>query len=70
MGGESAEMRKVGEPTADAVALAFERLSQQPSVISGWFNWQRPNSLRLVPCSITALIAEQVVLEQAPPVMR
>jgi len=64
------EIRAVGEPAVDVVALAFERLGQQPSVISGWFNWLRANSLRLVPRSITALIAERVVLEQTPIEMR
>ncbi|HTO57894.1 MAG TPA: SDR family oxidoreductase [Pseudomonadales bacterium] len=64
------EIREVGEPAADVVALAFERLGQQPSVISGWFNWLRANSLRLGPRSIVALMAEQFVLEQTPVEMR
>ncbi|HUI27234.1 MAG TPA: SDR family oxidoreductase [Candidatus Kryptonia bacterium] len=64
------EIREVGEPAANVVALAFERLGQQPSVISGWFNWLRANSLRLGPRSIVALMAEQVVMEQTPTEMR
>ncbi len=64
------ETREVGEPAANVVAVAFDALGQQPSVISGWFNWLRANSLRLGPRSIVALAAEQVVLQQTPPEMR
>jgi short-subunit dehydrogenase len=64
------ETRAVGEPAANVVALAFERLGQQPSVISGWFNWLRANTTRVAPRSTVALLAEQVILEQTPPAMR
>jgi short-subunit dehydrogenase len=64
------ETRAVGEPAADVVALAFDRLGQQPSVISGWFNWLRANTMRVAPRSTVALLAEQVILEQTPPAMR
>jgi len=64
------ETRAVGEAAANVVALAFESLGQQPSVISGWFNWLRANSTRLAPRSLVALLAEQVVLQQTPPEMR
>jgi short-subunit dehydrogenase len=64
------EERGNGEPAANVVALAFDALGQQPSVISGWFNWARANALRMVPRSIMTLLAEQAVLEQTPPAMR
>jgi len=64
------ETRDVGEPAANVVALAFEALGQQPSVISGWFNWLRASSTRLAPRSTVTLMAEQVVLQQTPPAMR
>jgi short-subunit dehydrogenase len=64
------ETRAVGEPASNVVALAFERLGQQPSVISGWFNWLRANTMRIAPRSTVALMAEQVILEQTPPAMR
>jgi uncharacterized protein len=64
------ETRATGEPAANVVALAFEALGQQPSVISGWFNWLRASSTRLAPRSTVTLMAEQVVLQQTPPAMR
>lgn len=64
------ELREVGEPAGNVVMLAFDTLGQQPSVISGWYNWLRANVLRVAPRSIVALAAEQVILEQTPPAMR
>jgi short-subunit dehydrogenase len=64
------EIREVGEPARNVVALALERLGEQPSVISGWFNWLRANTIRLAPRSITALVAERAILEQTPSELR
>ena len=64
------ETRGVGEPAANVVALALDRLGQQPSIISGWFNWLRASVSRFAPRSTVALIAEQVILQQTPPAMR
>ena len=64
------EIRELGEPAANVVTLAFEALGQQPSVISGWFNWLRATSIRIMPRSIVTLIAEGVVLKQTPPAMQ
>ncbi len=64
------ETRGTGEPTINVVNLAFERLGQQPSVISGWFNWVRANIARIAPRTVTTLVAEGVILEQTPPEMR
>jgi short-subunit dehydrogenase len=64
------EVREAGEPASNVVVAAFDALGQQPSVISGWFNWLRANSTRIVPRSIATLIAEQVILKQTPEAMR
>ena len=64
------EARAAGVPAASVVALALERLGEQPSVIDGWFNWLRANALRLAPRSLMTLGAEQFVLQQTPPEMR
>jgi uncharacterized protein len=65
------ENRELGEPAADVVALSLERLGQQPSVISGWFNWLRAQAgFRLLPRSLLTLVAQQVVTEQTPIEMR
>jgi hypothetical protein len=64
------ETREVGEPAANVVALSFEALGRQPSVISGWFNWARATITRLAPRSVLTLVAEQVILEQTPEEMR
>jgi len=64
------ETREVGTPAIDVVALAFEALGRQPSVIHGWFNWLRGQAARILPRSTVTLVAEQVILEQTPPAMR
>lgn len=64
------ELRGEGVPAANVVAVAFESIGRQPSVIAGWFNWLRANAIRFAPRSITALAAERVILEQTPDAMR
>jgi hypothetical protein len=64
------EIREIGEPAANVVALALERLGEQPSVVSGWFNWARANLARIAPRSLLVLVAERVILRQTPPEMR
>ena len=64
------ETRGTGVPAADVVALAFEALGQQPSVIHGWYNWLRANIARVVPRTVVTLMAEQVIIEQTPPEMQ
>ena len=64
------EIREIGEPAANVVALAFDALGQQPSIISGWFNWLRANSIRIMPRSVITLVAETVVLKQTPAAMQ
>jgi short-subunit dehydrogenase len=64
------ELRDVGEPAANVVALSFEALGRQPSAISGWFNWLRANAIRLAPRPLACLGAESFILEQTPGDMR
>lgn len=64
------EIRELGEPAANVVGVAFEALGRQPSVISGWYNWLRANTVRFAPRPVIALAAEQFVLGQTPDEMR
>jgi hypothetical protein len=64
------ETREAGEPPEQVVALSLARLGLQPSVVSGWFNWIRAQSFRLVPRSILTLAAHQVVTTQTPVELR
>jgi len=53
-----------GEPAAQVVGVALNALGDQPSVISGWFNWLRANAaVRLMPRSLIALIAGRVMAQ-------
>ncbi len=66
--GETRE--EVGEPAINVVTLALDQLGEQPSVVSGWFNWARAQLGRFLPRSVTVLVAEQVILRQTPPDMQ
>jgi short-subunit dehydrogenase len=60
------ETREAGEPPRGVVELALDTLGDQPSVVSGWFNYFRANLARVFPRSLTALVAERVVRENTP----
>jgi len=65
------ELPHAMEPAADVVATALAALGQQPSVISGWFNWLRAHlGQRLMPHSLIALAAHRVTENYTPPEMR
>jgi len=65
------EIPHEGESAAKVVAVALRALGRQPSVISGGFNWLRANgAMRLLPRSLLALIAKQVMERQTPDGMR
>jgi len=64
------ETREAGEPPRGVVELALDALGDQPSVVSGWFNYLRANLARVFPRSLTALVAERVVRENTPAAMR
>src|SRR5262245_16083110 len=51
------ETREAGEPPRGVVDLALDTLGDQPSVVSGWFNYLRANLARVFPRSLTALVA-------------
>ena len=65
------ELPHPGEPADRVVKNALDALGQQPSVVSGWFNWLRANAAtRLLPRSWVALIARGVVKGQTPEELR
>jgi short-subunit dehydrogenase len=65
------ELPHAAEPAASVVATALAALGQQPSVISGWFNWLRAHlGQRLMPHSLIALAAHRVTENYTPQEMR
>jgi len=61
------ETEHEGEPAAQVVGVALNALGDQPSVVSGWFNWLRANAaVRLLPRSLVALIAGRVMTQWVP----
>ena len=60
-----------GETPERVVELALERLGRQPSVAVGWWRWLRGNiGMRLLPRSLLARVAQDVVEKQTPPSLR
>ena len=65
------ELSQHGEKAEDTVAVALAALGEQPSVVSGWFNWFRANiASRLGPRPLVAHVARQVMEVQTPSNMR
>lgn len=65
------EIEHEGTTPEAVVALALERLGQQPSVGVGWWRWLRGNlGMRLLPRSLLARVAHDVVTKQTPPALR
>jgi len=65
------EVAHRGESAEKVVRVALRALGEQPSVISGAFNWLRANlAYRLLPRSVLALVAKSVVARQVPDAMR
>jgi uncharacterized protein len=65
------ELAHAGEPADQVVRVALRALGQQPSVVSGVFNWLRANAaMRLVPRSLITLVAKEVMVKQTPESMR
>ncbi len=59
------------QPPEEVVALALENLGQRPSVVSGWLNWLRAGAVqRLLPRSLAAHLAEDVIARQTAPELR
>jgi len=55
------EIAHAGEAPDQVVRAALRGLGQQPSVVSGVFNWLRANLARVAPRSTVTLMAEQVM---------
>ncbi len=65
------EIAHAGETAEKVVRVALHALGQQPSVVSGVLNWLRANgAVRLLPRSLLALIAKDVMARQTPEGMR
>ena len=65
------EIAHPGEPAYQVVGVALDALGRQPSVVSGWWNWLRANAAtRLLPRSLVAYIARDVMAKQTPADMR
>jgi short-subunit dehydrogenase len=65
------EIEHAGATPDAVVAIALERLGWQPSVGVGWWRWLRGNlGMRLLPRSLLARIAHDVVARQTPPSLR
>jgi short-subunit dehydrogenase len=61
------EEREVGQPAREVVETALRSLGHKPQAIAGIFNWLRANAAyRLLPRSVLALVAKQVVAQQTP----
>lgn len=60
-----------GESPEKVVRVALRALGRQPSVVSGVYNWLRANAgVRLLPRSLLALAAKQVMERQTPESLR
>jgi short-subunit dehydrogenase len=60
-----------GESAEQVVRVALRALGQQPSVVSGAYNWLRANvAMRFMPRSLLALVAKQVMAAQTPETLR
>lgn len=60
-----------GESAERVVRVALRALGRQPSVVSGAYNWARANvAMRLLPRSLLALLAKQVMARQTPEALR
>ncbi len=65
------EIPHSGQSAAQVVELAMVSVGQQPTVISGWFNWARAMlPARIAPRSLIAYVAHGYMKDQTPPEMR
>jgi short-subunit dehydrogenase len=68
--GETRPNPAADESPQSVVATALDALGQQPSVVTGWFNWVRANANRFMPRTVTVCVASEVMERQTPPSMR
>jgi len=65
------EIPHSGQTAAEVVEVAMEALGEQPTVISGWMNWVRGMiPVRILPRSLIAYVARDVMKNQTPVEMR
>lgn len=65
------ELPHAGQPAHDVVEAALDALGHQPSLVPTWFPWLRSNAAqRLLPRSLAALVAHDVVEHQTPEHLR
>jgi short-subunit dehydrogenase len=65
------ELPHSGQDAEEVAALGLRSLGQQPSVISGWFNWLRANAVgRLLTRPVAALCAAWYMERQTPDSLR
>ncbi|MDX1649583.1 MAG: SDR family oxidoreductase [Myxococcota bacterium] len=65
---QAGETRETGQPPEEVVDTALRSLGHKPQAIAGAFNWLRANvAYRLLPRSVLALVAKQVIAQQTPP---
>jgi short-subunit dehydrogenase len=68
--GETRPNSSADESPQSVVETALDALGQQPSVVTGWFNWVRANANRFFPRTVTVCIAADVMERQTPASMR
>ncbi len=68
--GEQRPNPGVDESPQSVVETALDALGQQPSVVTGWFNWLRSNVNRFAPRSTVTFIAADILEKQTPVSMR
>ncbi|MCP5045500.1 MAG: SDR family oxidoreductase [bacterium] len=65
------EIPHTGQSAEEVVAIAMAAVGEQPAVVSGWWNWIRAIvPARIMPRSLVAYIARDVVKQQTPIEMR
>ncbi|MCP5040499.1 MAG: hypothetical protein GY944_05675 [bacterium] len=65
------EVPHTGRSAEEVVAIAMAAVGEQPAVVSGWWNWIRAIvPARIMPRSLVAYIARDVVKQQTPIEMR
>ncbi len=65
------EIPHPGQSADEVAALGLRSIGEQPSVISGWYNWLRANAAtRLLTRPIAALAAHHVIARQTPEDLR
>ena len=70
MAGEVRPNPAADESPQSVVETALDALGQQPSVVTGWFNWARANVSRALPRTVIVCAAADFMESQTPASMR